>query len=89
MHSMSYIVYYLHLFTSCHGFFTAVIIGFEMEEYTVFESNGVVTLVVSVMEGNIKTRITASLSTINGSALGRFTVLFFVQNARCDMMNLV
>jgi len=42
---MSYIVYYLHLFTSCHGFFTAVIIGFEMEEYTVFESNGVVTLV--------------------------------------------
>jgi len=60
-----------------------------MEEYTVFESNGVVTLVVSVMEGNIKTPITASLSTINGSALGRFTVLFFVQNAMCDMMNLV
>ena len=65
--------------------FTAVIIGFEMQEYRVCESNGVVTLVVSVMEGNIRTPITVVLSTINGSALGKFTVLFSVQlqNVRC------
>ena len=53
---------------------TDVIIGFEMEEYTVFESDGVVTLVVLVMEGNIMTPITVALSTVNGSALGKFTV---------------
>ena len=58
--------------------FTAVIVGFEMERYTVFESDGVVTLVVSVMEGNIRTPITVALSTINGSALGRFTVLNYL-----------
>ena len=52
--------------------FTAVVIGFETEEYTVFESVGVVTLVVSVTEGNIGTPITVALSTINGSALGKF-----------------
>ena len=46
-----------------------------MEDYTVFESGGVVTLVVSVMEGNIRTSIIVSLSTINGSALGEFTGL--------------
>jgi len=61
--------------------FTAVVIGFEMEEYTVFESDGVVTLVVSVMEGNIRTSITVSLSTINGSALGEFMGLIGVEKA--------
>ena len=50
-----------------------VVIGFEMEEYAVFESDGVVTLVVSVMEGDIRTSITVALSTMNGSALGRFS----------------
>ena len=53
-----------------------------MEDYTVFESGGVVTLVVSVMEGNIRTSIIVSLSTINGSALGEFTGLTGVQKAR-------
>ena len=61
--------------------FTAVVIGFEMEEYTVFESDGVVTLVVSVMEGNIRTSITVSLSTINGSALGEFMGLVGIEKA--------
>jgi len=65
--------------SSSFEFFTAVVIGFEMEEYTVFESDGVVTLVVSVMEGNIRTSITISLSTINGSALGEFMGLIGVQ----------
>ena len=53
-----------------------------MEEYTVFESDGVVTLVVSVMEGNIQTPITVALSTVNGSALGKFMVLIGVQNVK-------
>ena len=64
--------------------FTAVIIGFEMEEYTVFESDGVVTLAVSVIEGSIRTSITVALSTINGSALGKVMILFGVQKARLD-----
>ena len=67
--------------SSSFEFFTAVVIGFEMEEYTVFESDGVVTLVVSVMEGHIRTSITVSLSTINGSALGEFMSLIGVQKA--------
>ena len=53
-----------------------------MEEYTLFESDGVVALVVSVMEGTIRTPITVVLSTINASALGKFTVLFDIQTAR-------
>jgi len=53
-----------------------------MEDYTAFESGGVVTLVVSVMEGNIRTSITVSLSTINGSALGELTGLTGFQKAR-------
>ena len=65
---------FLALLHSYHGSFTAVIIGFEMEQYGVFESDGVVTLVISVMEGTIRTPITIALSTINGSALGKFTV---------------
>ena len=52
-----------------------------MEEYTVFESDGVVTLAVSVMEGNIRAPITVALSTINGSALGKITVLVGVLKA--------
>ena len=65
---------FLELLHSYHGSFTAVIIGFEMEQYGVFESDGVVTLVISVMEGTIRTPITIALSTINGSAFGEFTV---------------
>ena len=64
----------LLLLHSYHGSFTAVIIGFEMEQYGVFESDGVVMLVISVMEGNIRTPITIALSTINGSALGKCPV---------------
>ena len=64
--------------SSSFEFFTAVVIGFEMEDYTVFESGGVVTLVVSVMEGSIRASITIALSTISGSALGKFTVHFGV-----------
>jgi len=45
-----------------------------MERYTVFEPDGVVTLVISVIEGNIRTSITIALSTINGSALGKFII---------------
>ena len=67
--------------SSSFEFFTAVVIGFEMEEYTVFESDGVVTLVVSVMEGNIRTSINVSLSTINGSALGEFMGLVGIEKA--------
>ena len=67
--------------SSSFEFFTAVVIGFEMEEYTVFESDGVVTLVVSVMEGNIRTSISVSLSTINGSALGEFMGLVGIEKA--------
>jgi len=79
-----------HFVTSSYTVsFTAVIIGFEMEEYTVFESDGVVTLTVSVIEGSIRTSITVELSTINGSALGKVMILFGVQKARLDMMKLV
>ena len=52
-------------------FFTAVVIGFEVEEYTTFEPEGVVTLFVSVIEGNVASPITIALSTINNSALGK------------------
>ena len=40
-----------------------------MEEYNVSESDGVVTLCVSVLEGNIGTNITIEVSISNGSAL--------------------
>ena len=60
-----------------------------MQDHKVSESDGVVTLVVSVMEGNIGTPISVALSTVNGSALGRFTVLFGVQHTRPDMVHLV
>lgn len=49
--------------------FTDVVIGFEMEEYIVSESDGDVTLCVSVLEGNIGTNLTLEVSTISGSAL--------------------
>ena len=49
--------------------FTDVVIGFEMEEYIVSESDGDVTLCVSVLEGNIGTNLTLEVATINGSAL--------------------
>ena len=62
---------FLALLHPYYDSFTAVIIGFEMEQYGVFESDGVVTLVISVMEGTIRTPITIALSTINGSALGK------------------
>ena len=39
-----------------------------------FESDGVVTLVVSVMDGDIRTSITVALSTTNASAIGKVTV---------------
>jgi len=51
---------------------TAVVIGFEMERYNVSESDGVVTLVVLLLEGSIGTPITVALSTINGSAISKF-----------------
>jgi len=60
-----------------------------MEEYTVFESDGIVTLVVSVLEGNIRTPITVAMAAVNGSALGKSTALVGVHNARLDVMNLV
>jgi len=50
--------------SSSFEFFTAVVIGFEMEEYTVFESDEVVTLVVSVMEGSIRASITIAYNII-------------------------
>ena len=40
-----------------------------MEEYNVSESDGVVALCVSVLEGNIGTNITIEVSISNGSAL--------------------
>lgn len=60
--------------------FTVVIIGFEREEYTVFESDQVVTLVVSVLEGSVRAAMTVTLSTINGSALSEsVTIVKVVQ----------
>lgn len=55
--------------------FTVVIIGFEREEYTVFESDQVVTLVVSVLEGSVRAAMTVALSTINGSALSESVII--------------
>ena len=72
---------FLALLHPYYDSFTAVIIGFEMEQYGVFESDGVVTLVISVMEGNIRTSINVSLSTINGSALGEFMGLVGIEKA--------
>ena len=54
---------------------TAVVLGFEMEQYTASETDGVVTLIVSVFAGSIVTPITIALSTINGSALGKSMIL--------------
>jgi len=45
------------------------VIGFEMEEYGVSESDGVVTVGVLVLEGSLGANISLELSTINGSAL--------------------
>ena len=45
------------------------VIGFEMEEYSVSESDGVVRVCVSVLEGSLGANISLELSTINGSAL--------------------
>ena len=61
----------INIFLSLTLFLTVVVIGFEMEEYTTFEPEGVITLFVSVIEGNLVSPITISLSTINGSALGK------------------
>ena len=43
-----------------------------MERYNVSESDGVVTLVILLLEGTIGTPITVALSTINGSAISKF-----------------
>lgn len=40
-----------------------------MEEYSVSESDGIVTVGVLVLEGSLGTNITIELSTVNGSAL--------------------
>jgi len=40
-----------------------------MEEYSVSESDGVVTVGVLVLEGSLRTVVLLELSTINGSAL--------------------
>ena len=64
----------MYCFLSLTLFLIAVVIGFEMEEYTTFEPEGVVTLFVSVIEGNVVSPITIALSTINNSAIGKYTV---------------
>jgi len=53
-------------------FLTVVVIGFEREEYSVSEMNGVVTVGVLVLEGSLGTDLTLELSTINGSASCEF-----------------
>ena len=64
----------INVFLSLTLFLTVVVIGFEMEKYTTFEPEGVITLFVSVIEGNVVSPITISLSTINSSASGKCTV---------------
>ena len=46
-----------------------------MEEYCVSESDSVVTVGASVLEGSLGTGITLDLSTVSGSALCKFGVL--------------
>jgi len=47
-------------------------VGFEREEYSVSEVDGVVTVGVLVVEGSLGTDVTLELSTINGSASCEF-----------------
>lgn len=63
-----------------HSYFlTVAVIGFEMEEYSVSESDGVVTVGVLVLEGSLRTVVLLELSTINGSALcGSILLCFFI-----------
>ena len=47
-----------------------VIIGFELTAVTAEETVGVVTLVVSVLDGGTTTPITVAIETQNGTATG-------------------
>ena len=50
---------------------TDVIIGFELASVTAEETVGVVTLVVTVLDGGTTTPITVTIATQNGSATSK------------------
>jgi len=71
---------------SVHSHFPPVaVIGFEMEEYSVSESDGVVTVGVLVLEGSLRTVVLLELSTINGSALCESMLLLCFFNLKSVM----
>ena len=69
---------------SVHSYFPIVaVIGFEMVEYSVSESDGMVTVDVLVLEGSLRTVVLLELSTINGSALCESMLLCFFLFEKC------
>ena len=49
--------------------FTVTTVGFDMEEYSVSESDGIVMLSVSVLSGSIETSFPLELTLSGGSAM--------------------
>ena len=45
-------------------------IGFDPENYQVFEEDGVATLFVAVLDGTLDTEVEVQFDTLNGDAMG-------------------